>query len=1169
MAEAGGATTQAGIFYQNSVAALYLADLLELGAEPPRERVIEVRVEAPTDVDDIVVRYADGHCQYLNVKIDITPGGDPWKALWKSLRTQFNRMDFGAFDQLTVVLEGLTPQAKSLRELCQRAGSSLDEAAFRASLAEAHSKLLSGIESIVGSPAEVLEILRRTMVQILSEDQISSEFSRRRLGDRFVLPATLLTTLRDIAGGGARVRAMFHAAPLRRRLVLEHDIKILEPAEWGVPAYRATVAATSRIQIPGTSISGSTEDLFVWPRAHFYERAQISDFEDEDLLDRPTEISVGVDMQAFPSEHLNRCVVVAGPGHGKSALLIAMAGRLAKGPYVPVLIPLASLAVAAIGVIEFLMTEVNRDFEIKADWQRLAEQGLVVMLFDGLDEIPLSSRPALLKRIETFSARYSTVPWMLTVRDPSVLSEPSDSRLIELLPLNDEDMVRFVEVMKRRLSTIDVYAFIRRLDIHPDIKRLARIPLFLSILLATVNDVNINLPATRSDLIEGYLKTLFNPHIHKAIVGRSDHGGLLREVAETLAFERLERQEIGASEREVREIISRTAQSTAEAEMIFERLRANGILRQQSSIRLQFPFPIVQEYLASCYLIRRSPESLANRIDDAIQRPWAQVIQFSLEQHPDPVPVIRAMLDRADDAFFTGLRLVGRCIANGTRVNASIRDEVADRLVQFWVGASLAARSRVGGLIAESFSNPMRPALRKAVHHVWLMSDGGGQIVSSENDQELTMSVLSGIMDRPLDRFVHYHSFKPAVSAAGDVAFRAILDRLLKSDAGPHREGLGSLFEHFLPGSVSRDLVLATASDDRLPRKTRLRILNIAGSPLNEESIELIRNAFLQEDEGELWSAIRLLHVHPLREDEFKRILRNEQVPLERRKRISGYLNQLFATADERNTFIATCITESELHPDILDIMRLFSARFGDRLAFTQVLEKISDGRIDLAAQAISLLGHHPDRILAERAADLAEKHVVDVQHAVQLGRSATTGMLYVFEMDSFLSGTLRHAAPHAGIGRWMQVVEQWSCRDDLGGVQKLELLTCASQLGAVRARARLFAEVLSLDPDAAVFDLEDDYGHIMSSAIREVQRQNTRLPLSVGEKFVRAKRPNLPQVGTSVIAAHGNHDALQLLLKLHREITEWFVRSTLEDAIESLSAKLCVAVRRDGDTLS
>ncbi|MCP3476516.1 hypothetical protein NLM33_40615 [Bradyrhizobium sp. CCGUVB1N3] len=61
MAEPGGPTTQDGIFYQNTVAARFLADLLDLGRLPPRERVIEVRVEAPADVDDIVVRYADNH----------------------------------------------------------------------------------------------------------------------------------------------------------------------------------------------------------------------------------------------------------------------------------------------------------------------------------------------------------------------------------------------------------------------------------------------------------------------------------------------------------------------------------------------------------------------------------------------------------------------------------------------------------------------------------------------------------------------------------------------------------------------------------------------------------------------------------------------------------------------------------------------------------------------------------------------------------------------------------------------------------------------------------------------------------------------------------------------------------------------------------------------------
>lgn len=68
MTERGGPTNQSGIFYQNSVAALYLGRLCDAVERPDADSVVEVRTEAPEDVDDTVATYADDHRKYIKPK---------------------------------------------------------------------------------------------------------------------------------------------------------------------------------------------------------------------------------------------------------------------------------------------------------------------------------------------------------------------------------------------------------------------------------------------------------------------------------------------------------------------------------------------------------------------------------------------------------------------------------------------------------------------------------------------------------------------------------------------------------------------------------------------------------------------------------------------------------------------------------------------------------------------------------------------------------------------------------------------------------------------------------------------------------------------------------------------------------------------------------------------
>ena len=94
MVEQGGPATQSGIGYQNSIAALYLGRLLDPAARRKNEDVIEVRVEAPTEVDDIVVVFQDLHTAYIQAKENIEPRGEVWEKLWKHFESQLASSNF-------------------------------------------------------------------------------------------------------------------------------------------------------------------------------------------------------------------------------------------------------------------------------------------------------------------------------------------------------------------------------------------------------------------------------------------------------------------------------------------------------------------------------------------------------------------------------------------------------------------------------------------------------------------------------------------------------------------------------------------------------------------------------------------------------------------------------------------------------------------------------------------------------------------------------------------------------------------------------------------------------------------------------------------------------------------------------------------------------------------
>jgi len=1164
--ESGGPATQAGIFYQNSVAALVLADILDLDQRIARERVVEVRLEAPEHVDDIVIRFADGHREFQNVKLRMRVGNKEWAGIWRSLGAQHSSTTFGNNDQIKLVVAERSSGSDAVSALCERAASSIDEQELRARLRDSQTSALDSIVNILGSSSSVHELLRRTSVLHLPSDEIERELARRRLAGGQSPPPTLLPILRDMAGGEARRRGLFRPAPLRRRLKLEHGLLLGEPPEWGLESYRVMVKQLSRIEVPGMGVAGPAEELFVWPRARELDRTRPTGFEDEDPAFVDWNAEIGLDLRAFPNDQFERVVVVAGPGYGKSALLTSIAGELTKGPLVPLSIPLATLASADRSIISFVSNSISRELDLSVDWQQLAEQGLLVLLLDGLDEVPSGARPMLMQRITTFSARYPRVPWMLTVRDPAVVTGLPDATVVELLPLNDDDIERFAEAMKSYLGDVDGWAFLNRLKLYPDLDRLARIPLFLVMLLAT-SDLTDHEPLTRADLIEAYLKTLFYPAQHKPLQDSVDRTVVLRTIAETLAFERLEHQEIGATEREVREVVSRVSHSPSEADILFEQLTANGILKPQSAIRLQFPYPIVQEYLAACHIIDRYSDSLEQRIEDAMQRPWAQVIQFALELHSAPAPIIQAMLARPDDAFCTGLRLVGRCIANGAKVGVELRKEVGDRLVKYWVYAPSQSRERVGRLLVDGFSNPPSDALVKALHHRWLINHGGGDIISKLNDPELTLSVVDSLIEHDRSDLMIYHSLKPAFRDAGDAALRAIMGKM---DPGTLEEdeiiAISSLFSNFPDGAVSRELALSIARNRRLPAQARMRGYALAGTPLEEDGVALVLTAFHHDDWNRHYEASDLVQVHAEPACFLGELLRDASIPLKRRQDLATDVANILPDVATRRAFSQACISDPSIDKEIRVTLELFEARLGDRAIFHSLVERIGQIAVEHAAIVIALFGHFPDRELAERAATLIRNRELTAEEVVRIANSSATGMLYVLEMNFRFGGTLHRAPPHPGLSAWSELLEDWVERDDFSPRQHLAVMTAAAELGSERARAKLEVEVFAIDDmEGAEWTEDDTMGHTLSHALREVRRRKPLLSSALIEKIVRSAKYNVATAGISALQARGDAEALQRLIDLHKATSDWHLRNSIANVIELVAARQGAVTQKVG----
>jgi hypothetical protein len=188
--ESGGPTTHAGINFQNCIAVLRLARMLE-GAEFGEQllgKIVAVRSEAPSDVDDIVVTYSSQRKEYIQAKLRVSPGESAWVKMWQHFYNQYQQPNFNREalgDVITLAVEWTT-QAADLENLLSRASTSESYLVWRDRLTQSQSNLLRTLlNTLQLDREEMLKFCRRIRVwrvpyglDPLNSDSFENEIQR-------------------------------------------------------------------------------------------------------------------------------------------------------------------------------------------------------------------------------------------------------------------------------------------------------------------------------------------------------------------------------------------------------------------------------------------------------------------------------------------------------------------------------------------------------------------------------------------------------------------------------------------------------------------------------------------------------------------------------------------------------------------------------------------------------------------------------------------------------------------------------------------------------------------------------------------------------------------------------------------------------------------------------
>jgi hypothetical protein len=454
-----------------------------------------------------------------------------------------------------------------------------------------------------------------------------------------------------------------------------------------------------------------------------------------------SELSGGCSVGEMLGQH-RRCVVLGGPGMGKSLLLRHVARVCALGSddmrerlgwveaVTPILVSLAAFAEARSSesrltlrnFIDRLTSERGGEALRQAVDRELQEDRLLLLL-DGVDEAPsFTMRSAIVRAVEEFLRDNPACRCVVTSRPYGYIRLAADMPHFQLLNFSSEQVDEFILGWRRAFerwqhpdspdlekADSEATALCAEIRQNPRVEELASNPLML-VIVSLISYERLRLPERRVQLYDRAVMTLMHTwNVWRASV-KADVGGLqlrydrlirvwgavavwAHREKPTGAIHRQEMKRQLVSVLEEREIDAEDPAATAES-YLNAAVQHAGLLEERGANVFAFWHPTFEEFLAAVDLAIPTGRC-AQRLLSLRDNPrWREVILLAvgyvgivLHDPETATEVVGAIADAGpplptEPLLHSRLRLVAACIADDVEVQRHLVDTIIGRLAE-------------------------------------------------------------------------------------------------------------------------------------------------------------------------------------------------------------------------------------------------------------------------------------------------------------------------------------------------------------------------------------------------------------------------------------------------------------------------------------------------------